>query len=104
MDVEHRLAGVGVRIDHGAVPAVGDPFLLGDLGSENRHASNDLGIAELIQRWHVLARDDEHVRGRLRVDVAKGEAIVGFRDDLRRDLAADDPAEKTIVSHARSPR
>ncbi len=39
-------------------------------------------------------RDDEHVGRRLRVDVAEGHRVLGRRDEGRRDLPGDDPAEQ----------
>ena len=37
-----------------------------------------------------LARNDEHVMRRLRIDVVDGDARIIFIDDVRRDFAGDD--------------
>src|SRR6185437_5222275 len=47
----------------------------------------------------MFARNDQDVGRRLRVDVAKGDAVLVLEDQLRRYLAAYDSTEQTIVSH-----
>ncbi len=104
MDVKDGLTSIGVRVDHCAIPTVGNTLLLRDFGGEDGHSPDDLWVAKLVERWHVLAGDDQNMRGRLRIDVAEGNAVIGLRDDLRGNLVADDATEETIFSHARSPR
>src|SRR5688500_7476330 len=104
VNVKYALSSVRVRVDHRAIPAVADTLLLRDFGGKYRHSPHNVRIAELVERRHVLSGDDEHVRRRLRIDVAEGDTVVGLRDDLRRDLVADDATEKAVVSHACSPR
>lgn len=40
---------------------------------------------------------DEHMRGRLRIDVLKRIGVLVFVNFPGRQLALDDPAEKTVV-------
>ena len=50
----------------------------------------------------MTLRNDQDVRGCLRIDVLKGEYMVIFVDFLGRNLAAEDAAEKAIrISHLR---
>src|SRR6185437_856521 len=52
-----------------------------------------------IEGFQMFARNDQDVGRRLRVDVAKGDAVLVLEDQLRRYLAAYDSTEQTIVSH-----
>ena len=75
VDVEHRLPGVAVRVEHGAVAAAGDSPLLRDRRRAPHHLADDLIVAglEVVQRLDVALGHDEHVRRRLRIDVVEGE-------------------------------
>ena len=44
--------------------------------------------------WDWFLGDDEHVRGRLRIDVIEGENKVVLVNDLRRDFASNDFLEE----------
>jgi hypothetical protein len=45
----------------------------------------------------MLSGDDEHVRRRLRIEVAEGHRAIILRYDLRGDLAVDDLAEQAVT-------
>src|SRR5262245_34934758 len=53
----------------------------------------------MAQRRDVLARNDEDVRWRLRVDVSKGHDLRRLIDELHGDFLLGDFAEQTFVSH-----
>src|SRR5437764_3387400 len=58
---------------------------------------------QVIERWNLLFGNQQHVRRRLRIDVAKRQALVVLIDDLGRDFLVDDPFENGLFTHERSP-
>ena len=52
-----------------------------------------------MRRDHLVARDDEHVNRRLRVDVAERQAAVVLVHDVRGDLSVDDLLEEVVLHH-----
>ena len=64
----------------------------------------DAGVlGEVVVRRDDFFWDDEDVRRRLRVDVAEGQAVVVFVDDLGRNLALDDFQEEVVTQHGSPP-
>ena len=51
---------------------------------------------------HVLAREHEDVRGRLRVDVANRKHVAVVADDGRGHVVRGDLAEEAVVVHGAS--
>jgi hypothetical protein len=106
--VVHRLAGLRAGVGDEAVArlgaAVADQALLerhrlrpgDDLAEQSRVGGDQRGRGGV-----VLLGDHQHVRRRLRVDVAEGEDAVGLVDDVGRDLTGDHAAEEA-VGHVRS--
>ena len=104
VEVKHGLPGVGVRVDHGAVARFGDPLALRDLGRERARAARRSAASFASLSVATCSRGTiEHMQGRLRIDVAERDALRRLRDELRRDLAAHDAAEQTVVSHRTAP-
>jgi len=58
---------------------------------------------DFAQRREVLARHDEHMHRRLRMEVAEGDVVLALGNEFRAELAARDAAEDAIgfgrVSH-----
>src|SRR6185503_2728921 len=100
MDVEHRLAGRSIGVDHGPVARLGDPFRPGDLGRNERQTADHRRVLRVVERRDMLARHHQHVHRRLRVDVAKRDAVRILPNELRGDLVAYDAAEETVVGHS----
>src|SRR5690606_39021330 len=50
----------------------------------------------VIDGTDVPARNHQHVRWRLRIDVAEGKDVIGLVDDIRRDLAVRHLAEQAV--------
>src|SRR5207245_1224552 len=55
-----------------------------------------VGRADVVERGDVLLGHDQHVRRRLRIDVAEREAQVVLIDALRWDLTVADLAEQAL--------
>src|SRR5438067_1964664 len=66
MDVKHRLSG-GVAVVEDQTVAVLQPQVARDFCGSGDHGADhvDIGLVHLVDRRHVLAWDDEHVRRRL---------------------------------------
>lgn len=100
MQVIDRLAAVRSAVDHGAVAARQFEFL-GELRGDDEQVADEFGIV----RFEVGEGDDlpfgnhQQVRGRLRIDVAEGDAAVVLVDDVGGDLAIDDSLEDGFVGH-----
>ena len=60
--------------------------------------ADDLGILRLgfLYIDDVLLGNDQHVRGRLRLEVLKDKGLAIFEDLLARDFTTDNAAEKAI--------
>ena len=97
MEMEDGLSGTGAYIDDGAV-SVFNFALAGDLGCGEVAASDDFGVGCLrfFQSGKMPFRNDERVRGRLRIDVLEGKNVLVFVDLLGRNFSADDAAKETV--------
>lgn len=95
--MKDRLSRTRTNIKNGAV-SVFDLALAGDFSRREMAAADQFGIVSLglFQSRKMLLGDDEHVRGRLRIDVFKGQNVLVFMNFLRGNLSSDDAAEKTI--------
>ena len=96
-----RLSGARAVVHHRPV-AVGDAALGGDLGCQQVDMAQNCAVlrTRFAERHEVLARDDQHVRGRLRIEVLKGHGVFVLVNDARRNLAGGDLAKNTF-SHGR---
>ena len=100
MEVTDCLASVAARVDHDAIARIRDPFRSCDFSREAHQTGKVDLIAGLVQRRHVLLRNNENVRRRLWVDVAEDDCVVGSRNGIGRYLTSDDPAKEAILRHS----
>ena len=77
MDVKDRLAGFTVAVQHGAIPALVVALFGRDRGSGADELSHERLILDrqIVGRRNVFPRHDQHVKGRLRVDVVEREEV-----------------------------
>ena len=99
VQVAYALTAIFSGVDHGSVPGGGDSLLPRERDRKHRKLAGYFRIGEVIQRSHVLFRDDENVHRGLGCEVAKGEAVPGAGDYVSRDLAVNDPAENALLIH-----
>jgi hypothetical protein len=99
MDVEHRLARIGVAVEYHSIASSGVAVLVGQRGASPDQLANEPVIVrtKVVQRGNVSARHDEDVHGRLRVDVPESYDPIVLVDDGAGDLPRDDLAEETIL-------
>jgi hypothetical protein len=94
VQVGHGLAGILSVVDDEAeaLGALVDAELLGGM-TRGEEQGTELGLifgGGFADAWDGLFRHDEEVNGGLGTDVAEGEAVRIFEDDVGRDLAGDD--------------
>ncbi|EGJ77467.1 putative Hit-family protein [Streptomyces sp. Tu6071] len=97
MHVEDGLPRPRTGVEHDPVPGLVDLLLRGDLtgrreegGAEPRIGGERGGVG-VVRLGH-----DEHVRGRLRIDVPERDGVLVLPHDGRRHLPRHDLAEQTI--------
>src|SRR5262249_42386347 len=85
-------------IEQRAVAHLGMAGLLRELGRDGVQVPHQFFVfgGKVVERRNVLAWDDEHMEGRLRRDVGKGNAQLVLVRLLRRNLAIADLAKQTI--------
>ena len=100
VQVANGLPTVTTRVHDGPIPTGRDPFTLRDRGRKERYPAEFEGIGRVGERGHVPFRDDKDVHGRLRMNVAKGHGMRILGNDLDWQLASDNAAKQTGVTHA----
>ena len=100
MNVEDRLPGRLAVVGHDSISVRAQMQIVRDLSDAHQRRSDGggVGLAQIIEAGNVLARNDQDVRGCLRVDVMKCDDVAVFVDFLRGDLAVRNAAEETTVS------
>src|SRR5712692_487452 len=101
VQVQHALTGVGADVRDEA-PAVLELLILGHLAGGLQEPEAEIRVVQLGNRGDVAVGDEQHVRGRLRVQVAEAGDVLVLVDDVALDLPRRNLAEDA-VSHARSP-
>ena len=101
MEVGNSVPGVPAHVEH--QPVTGAQALLAGDGLGGQQEINDVSAVLLddgVGVGEVPARHDQHVGGRLGVQVAERVAPRRREDFGRGDLARHDPAEQAVVAHA----
>lgn len=98
MQMKDRLPGFGSGVDDGAEAVPGDAFLPRDLRRKAQQMTEQgvMLTRGVIERREVLARNQQHVRGSLRVEIAERDGVIVFVDFLRWNLTCDDFAKETV--------
>jgi len=99
VNMEDRLAGGTVGVEHGPVAVVGVSVLFRDGCGHTLHRAHQRIVVriQIVQCGDVTARNDQDVQGRLRIDIPDRNDLVILMDEASRDLSCDDLAEKAIV-------
>ena len=98
MEVRDGFAAVGTVVDDEAV-AVGKTGLLGDFRRLQQQMAEHrvVGGRGIGDAGDGLARHDENVRGCLWVEVAEGEDVLVFVNQVRRNLLRGDAFKEGFV-------
>ena len=93
------MACARARIDYCAIAALREPLLVGDARGDSEQVAERcfISLRSFVQRFHVIARDNEHVHGGLRIDVTKSEAPLILVNAVGGNLARDDPAKEASL-------
>ena len=91
MQVRHGFAAVFAVVDDEPI-AILQIKLLRDFGGlEQKMAEQFLVVRRRLgDAWNRLLRNNQNVRRRCGIDVAKGQHKIIFKDNLRRDFARND--------------
>jgi hypothetical protein len=95
MEVQVRdgFSGVASIVDHDSKATFRDPGFGGDFRHGAEHAAEQGGVSFAIgfgEARNAALRNEEEMHGGLRLDIAKGQKIVRFMDDIGWDLAGSD--------------
>jgi len=95
MQMVDCLSAIFAGVDHGAI-AFGQALLAGDFCYYPEQVTEQRGVffGCFREGADVLARDDEHVDGCVRMNVGKGDAQFVFVDAVRGNGSFDDFAEE----------
>ena len=99
MDVENRLTRTAVAVEHGSVSVLVVTVILRQscrMLNDFPH-QNLIIVLQVVQRGNVTARDDEHMEGRLWIDILKRKDAVVLVNDRCRNFAGGDPAKETVL-------
>ena len=102
VNVEHRLAGIGLAVEHKACARFFDAEFLRNNLCAVEHLAHELAVGRLHVhdgRNVALGHYQKVYRG-LRGNVVEGEHVIVFVDFLGRNFTLDDFAEKTIFTHS----
>jgi hypothetical protein len=104
VQVRHGLTGTLLAIDYQPIP-VADAKFLCQLGGHHVQMTEQLTVFRLDVGvgGNDLARDDEHVYGRLRIDVVEGDAVFVLVDDAGGDFLFDNLQENVVAEHVAAP-
>lgn len=102
MDVEHRLARVGLAVEHKTCTRFFDTEVLRDQLGAVKHLAHQFAVGRLHihDGRNVALGHYQKVHRGLRGNVVEGEHVVVFVDFLGRDFSLDDFAEKTVFTHS----
>ena len=103
MQMKHGLPAVFIAVDHRAIPLLGKTFLLGIVGDRQQQLAEQcrVGRRSIVERGQWLLRNEQHMHRCLWVQIAEGQYVVIFVNDIGRDFAPDDLAEDG-VAHGQS--
>src|SRR5690348_16721504 len=98
VDVEHALADLRAGVENGA--KLFEAQLVGKAPDARDQRGGGVGVAAQVgDVGVVLPRHDEHVRGRLRIDVLESVVVLVRINLGGRNLAGDDLAEQAVGGH-----
>lgn len=101
MNVVDALPRSRAAIHHETIPSFCNAKIARDvLPCEEQRADQLLMFRrQMIDRRNVLARNDQNMNRRLRIDVVKRQGSIVFVSQFRRYFTGDNAAEDTIVTH-----
>jgi len=102
MDMKYRLSGFGAVVEDQA--EIVDPLFFGDHPRDPDHVTGQglVFFYYLGRACQVFSGYNKEVYRGLGADVTEGDHLVVLEDQLGRDIASGDFAEKTFCSHGLS--
>lgn len=101
--VRDRVPRVLADVEDQAIPRIGDAIGGGDRLGGHQHVGQDLrvGGADHPGMFDVAFRNHQHMGGRRRVEVTKGQAVVGFVNLGGRNFPGNYSTEDACSGHGR---
>ena len=98
MDMEDFLPGIPGRVKDDPVAAFSNPFLPGEIpGPEENLPEQGFGsVGGFVEGGEMVLGDDQDVDRSFGPDVLEGEEALVLEKNIRRELPADDAAEKAV--------
>ena len=96
MKVVDGLAAVAPGVDYDSVAGGFQALVAGDLSDGLHEPLHVVGFVDFVNSGDVFSWNDQNVRRRLRVDIAKREKRLAIENDLGGDFATDYFAEKAV--------
>ncbi len=99
MQVKDGLACACARVDGCAVAAFEKPLLVGNARTHAQQVAEQgfILLRGVVQRFYMVARNDEQVNGRLRIGVTKSNATLVLKYAVSGNFTRHDSTKETIL-------
>lgn len=99
MDVIDSLPCPGPAVDYDAKPVLGNPFLLSQPRSHLKNMADEIVVflAEIEDRLHMLARNNQNMDRRSRTNIPEGDHGWILVNEVPLHFALYDPTKKTVA-------
>jgi len=97
----YGLPCIGAVVNDHAITRISDAKLAGEPARDHEQLAHNFDVAftQLVYCTNVLARNDQHMYRRSRVNIVKGHDVIILVRETRRDVTAGNPTEKTGFIH-----
>jgi hypothetical protein len=101
VQVKNRLAAIRPGIRHQAIPTLRNSLLLSQLGcgQEEMAQKNPVFSRSFVERDNVFVWNNQHVQGRLRVNIPKSRDVLVLIQRRPADLSSNNFTEDAILAH-----
>ena len=98
VNMKHRLPGRCVTIHDHAVTFPGKALICCDLPGCQEQATDNGLVArrKIVDRCNMFTWNDNDMRRRLWVDIAKRDCLIGFVNNVRRNITGKNFAEQAV--------
>ena len=101
MKMVHLLVSMVATVDYETITVVSNAFIVGEF-LRHDHESPHRGLilsGDVVYRWNNLVGHQQYMGGGPRIVVAKSGNQLVLVNDVGRNIAIDDSAEKSFFGH-----